>query len=229
MNEIEKKKYGMYEDVLNLLTRNIDLSLGLGPAALLMTRLRRVMDEIEQTDKDASAEVLDLRVESTAGRDGLIADLASVSLALFNFSRQSGNVELRDRTRYNASYLMRLSDSELLHKAEALRIQALKYIAEIRRMGLTPNTIHNLGLKIEYFRRSLERKVFSSGAVLESRQMSELFSIADAILESTDKLIDPLSGDFEEFYEKYICLRDFENQDGRKAFQGLEEDERANN
>ncbi|HEX2962025.1 MAG TPA: hypothetical protein VHO43_09565 [Ignavibacteriales bacterium] len=229
MNDIEKKKYGMYEDVLNLLTRNIDLSLGLGPAAFLMTRLRRVMDEIEQTDKDTSSIVLDAAAENAAGRDGLLADLAAVSSALFNFSRQSGNVELRDRTRYNQSYLMRLSDLELLNKAEALRMLALKYVAEIRRMGITPNTIHNLGLKIEYFRRSLEKRVLSSGAVLENRQMSELFSIADGILESTDKLIDPLSGDFEEFYEKYVYLRDFENQDGRKALWGLEEDERANN
>ncbi|MGE5432525.1 MAG: hypothetical protein ACM3QX_15690 [Syntrophomonadaceae bacterium] len=225
MNDIEKKKYGMYGDVLSLLTRNVDLSLSLGPVSFLMTRLRRTMDEIEQADKDAPAEILDLTVEAIAGREGLAADLAVVSTALFNFSRQSGNVELKDKARYNQSYLMRLSDSELLHKAEALRILALRYVSEIRRMGVTPNIIHNLGLKIEYFRRSVEKRILNSGTDLQSRRLSELFLIADGILEGTDKLIDPLSGDFGEFYAEYICARDFENRDGRKALTGLEEDE----
>lgn len=225
MNEIQKKKLKMYGDVLNLLADHINLSLNLGAVSFLMSRLRRTMDEIEQTDKDAAAKVQDMSLEYTSGRDGLIADLASVSSALFNFAKQSGNVELRDRARYNQSYLLRLSDSELLNKAEMLRMLSLKYISEIRRMGVTPSLIHNVGLKIEYFRRSLERKVLNSGAVLENRQISELFSAADQTLEYIDKLIDPVSGDLEVLYGEYVSLRNFTSQTGPKALLDLEEDE----
>lgn len=224
MNDIEKKKFEMYGNVLSLLTKYIDLSLG--PVSFLMAKLRKIVEEIEQLDKRAFSGLPDEAIENKARRDNLIADLACVSSALLIYSRHSGNAELKEGARFNQSNLMHLPDDELLKKAEALRLLALRYIAELRRLGITVSLVHNLGLKIEYFRRSLDKRVLASKSEFISRQMSDLFLIADQILENTDKLVGPLAGEFEEFYGEYISTRDFENRDGRKtALLGLEEDE----
>lgn len=229
MNDIEKKKFEMYGNVLSLLTKYINLSLG--PVSFMMAKLKRTVEEIEQLEKRASLSFPDGAIESAARRDNLITDLASVSSALSSYSRHSGNADLKEGTRFSQSGLMHLSDDELLKKAEALRLLALRYIAELRRLGITVSLLHNLGLKIEYFRKALDKKV--SVQALEfagRRQMSDLFLIADQILENTDKLVDPLAEEFEEFYVDYISTRDFENRDGRKAaLLGLEEDEARDN
>ncbi|HEX2866286.1 MAG TPA: hypothetical protein VHO03_04550 [Ignavibacteriales bacterium] len=225
MNELEKKKFTMYGNVLSLLAKYIDLSLG--PVPFLMAKLRRTVEEIERLDRRAFLGNPDWAIENKARRDNLIADLACVSSALFNYSRHSGSTELKEGTKLNQSNLMHLPDDELLNKAEALRLLALRNIAELRRLGITVSLVHNLGLKIEYFRRSQDKRVSAPKAEFSARQMSDLFLIADQVLENTDKLVGSLAGEFEEFYGEYISTRDFENREGRKTITlpGLEEDE----
>lgn len=229
MTDIEKIKFGMYGEVLNLLGKNIDVTLSIKPVSVLMTKLGRIVDEIERIDKVQPRELIGKTAEVSFRREHLLNDLINVSSALFNYARQTGSIELRDGSRVNPAGLLHLKDEEILLKAEALRMLALKYVPELRRMGITPNALHNMGLKIEYFRRSLESRDFYSGEVCAGKGLSELFSDADQVLENADYLIEPLSDEFEEFYDEYIAVRDLEGRGERKALLDLKEDEDANN
>jgi hypothetical protein len=118
MNEIEKKKFGMYRDVLSLLTKHTEVCVKLEAVAFLIAKLRKTMDEIEQADRNVTTqEALDLTIEGRAGKESLTADLRCIAQSLFNYSRQSAILELKDSAKYTQSYFLHLPDAEFLSKA----------------------------------------------------------------------------------------------------------------
>ncbi|MGE5399231.1 MAG: hypothetical protein ACM3S2_02445 [Ignavibacteriales bacterium] len=225
MNDIEKKKMGMYEAVLGLLAENKDITSGIRSFSSNIIKLRKVMDEIRRKEKELSSEILEKTIINANRKDDLLVALVPVTSALFNFARQTNNVELREKTRLTQSHFIRLLDAELTNKAEAIRILALKHIVELKKFGITTNSIHNLGIKIEYFRNSLNNKIASLISSDTVMQMNNLFGDADNILTQMDKFVEMVNDEYEEFYDEYIYTRDLENQDESKELIELDEDE----
>ncbi|MCU7496559.1 MAG: hypothetical protein HF314_16810 [Ignavibacteria bacterium] len=225
MNDVEKKKLGMYESVLTLLAENKDITSTVRSFNSTITKLRKAMDEIRRTEKALSSEILDKTILNARAKDNLITALVPVISALFNYARQTNNIELREKTRFTQSHLIRMLDSELIKKAEGTHLLAGKFMAMARIPGLNNRTLAQLSDETEAFKNTLANKVSSLISSSTVMFMNDLFNNADAIMTQMDKFVEQLTDEYEEFYDEYIYARDLENQDQVKAMMELEEEE----
>ncbi|HEX2866738.1 MAG TPA: hypothetical protein VHO03_06835 [Ignavibacteriales bacterium] len=225
MNDVEKKKLGMYESVLTLLAENKDITTTVRSFNSTITKLRRAMDEIRRTEKALSSEILDKTILNARAKDNLITAVVPVISALFNYARQTNNIELREKTRFTQSHLVRMLDSELIKKAEGTYLLAEKYMSMARIPGLNNRALAELSDKTGVFRNTLANKVSSLIDSSTVMFMNDLFNNADAIMTQMDKFVEQLTEEYEEFYDEYIYARDLENQDQVKAMMELEEED----
>ncbi|MGE5430390.1 MAG: hypothetical protein ACM3QX_04910 [Syntrophomonadaceae bacterium] len=225
MNDVEKKKLGMYESVLTLLAENKDITTTVRSFNSTITKLRRAMDEIRRTEKALSSEILDKTILNARAKDNLITALVPVISALFNYARQTSNIELREKTRFTQSHLVRMLESELINKAEGAYLLAEKYMSMARIPGLNNKTLADLSANTGIFRNTLANKVSSLIDSTTVIFMNDLFNNADNILAQMDKFVEQLPDEYEEFYDEYIYARDLENQDQVKAMMELEEED----
>lgn len=225
MNDVEKKKLGMYESVLTLLAENKDITTTVRSFNSTISKLRKAMDEIRRTEKALSSEILDKTILNARAKDNLITALVPVISALFNYARQTNNLELREKTRFTQSHLVRMLDSELIKKAEGIYLLAEKFMAMARIPGLNNRTLAELSDKTGAFRNTLAKKVSSLIDSTTVMFMNDLFNNADAIMTQMDKFVEQLTEEYEEFYDEYIYARDLENQDQVKAMMELEEED----
>ncbi|MCU7493243.1 MAG: hypothetical protein ACM3UR_02695 [Bacteroidota bacterium] len=225
MNDVEKKKLGMYESVLTLLAENKDITSTVRSFNSTITKLRKAMDEIRRTEKALSSEILDKTILNARAKDNLITALVPVISSLFNYARQTNNLELREKTRFTQSHLVRMLDSELIKKAEGTYLLAEKYMAMARIPGLNNRTLADLSAQTDAFRNTLAKKISSLIDSSTVMFMNDLFNNADSIMTQMDKFVEQLTEEYEEFYDEYIYARDLENQDQVKAMMELEEED----
>lgn len=225
MNDVEKKKLGMYESVLTLLAENKDITSTVRSFNSTITKLRKAMDEIRRTEKALSSEILDKTILNARAKDNLITALVPVVSALFNYARQTNNIELREKTRFTQSHLVRMLESELIKKAEGIYLLAEKYISMARIPGLNNRTLAELSDQTDAFRNTLAKKISSLIDSTTVMFMNDLFNNADNILTVMDTFVEQLPEEYEEFYDEYIYARDLENQDQVKAMMELEEED----
>lgn len=212
MNDIERKKLAMYESIVSYLLENRDILSTVRGFSWSLTKLRRVIDEIELKEKEISSQTLEKTIQTSKAREELILKLTPMVTSMFTYSKQIGDVYLKEKSRCTQSFLVRLRDSELIDKSNALRQLAGRHIDGLKGFGITKNFLNELEINIEQFKKSLENKItsFISSDAVES--LRKLFEYADRILmEQMDKFVEQLDEEYEEFYEDYLLIRAMEN------------------
>lgn len=225
MTDLEKNKIGVYESVISVLAENKDIVSTIKQFSYTITKLRRLIDEVNKLDKVISSQVLEKTIISSNAKEELIVALCKVSSALYNYARDNGDIELKAKTRISHSNFIRLRDSELLDKSELIQLLAKKYAPKLKKYGLFAADTEDLKSKIGNYRVALSNKVtglLSSDSVMA---MGNLFNNADQLVKQMDVYAEALSDEYLEFYEDYIFARDIENQDQVKAMMEMEMEE----
>ena len=211
MSDSEKNRMSMYETVITYLLENKDVISINRSFSHAISKLRKVIDEIKIKDKELSSDALEKTIITNEAKDDLIFALVPVTSALYNFAKESANIELKEKVRLSQSNLVRLRDNELLNKSIAVHHFAGIYISKLGKFRIKKNVLHALNQKIEKFRDALDNKIVtfvSSNAVLS---LNASFQDAENILNNQlDKLMEPFSDEYEEFYDDYLSIRSME-------------------
>lgn len=226
MSDNEKLKLGMYESVLSFLLENRDITSTIRGFNSSVTKLRKIIDEIKRTEKELSSAILEKTIISSTAKEDLIVSLIPISYALFNFARESGDIQLKEKTRMSHSSFERMRDSQLLDKAGMLYMLSMLNLAKLKKFGITSEVLESVDLKVDLFRRSLDEKIntfISSGAAMT---MTRLIEQADSLLmKQMDSYVENLSDEFIEFYDEYLMVRSLEYQDLKNELQESEEED----
>lgn len=214
MNDLERKKLGMYESLISYLHENRDITSTIRGFNWSLTKLKRVIDEIEQKEKEISSQTLEKTIQTSKAREELIENLTPVISSLFTYSRQVGDVYLKEKTRCTQSFLVRLRDSELIDKSYAIKQLAEKHLNDLKSYKITKKEIERIERSIEQFKKSLENKITSFISSDAVDALNKLFGDADVILmDQMDKYVELLDEAYDEFYEDYLLIRSMENQE----------------
>lgn len=211
MSDNEKNRLSMYETVIMYLLENKDIISVNRSFSYAITKLRKTIDEIKIKDRELSSDTLEKTILTYNAKDELVFALVPVTAALYNFAKESGNLELKEKCRMSQSTLVRLRDNELLNKSIAMHHFAVNFLTRLGKYGIKKNVLQELNNKIEKFRDALDNKIVtfvSSNAVLA---LNASFQDAENILNNQlDKLMEPLNDEYEEFYDDYLSIRSME-------------------
>ncbi|MGE5401710.1 MAG: hypothetical protein ACM3S2_15020 [Ignavibacteriales bacterium] len=226
MSDNEQNKLDMYEAVLTLLADNREIITGIPQLQSAINKLRKTIDEIRREDKAISAETFEMTIQTSKLKENLIFSLVPVTCALFSFARETGNIQLKEKTRMTQSHFVRLLDKDLLDKAEVIRLLAKIHLHKLKKYGITGEVLNDLRAKANEFRNSLDNKVASFISSSNLTPIKELFHDADKIMaKHMDIGVETVSSTYPEFYDEYLWTRDIENQDEIKVLMEIEDEE----
>lgn len=210
MNDLEKRKMLMYEDILTFLRENREVTTGIQGINSNISRLYRVMDEIRNTDKLVSSETLKRTLKTNETRELLINSLIPIISALNKFAREANDVLLKERTKLSRSNLVLYKNFELLNKATLIASLTEKYIRQLNKFGIKNSYLVSLNNQIQLFHSSIN----DNGVGPESAAfiLERLFKQADSFITNIDDIIENYIED-EIFYEEYQWLKDHDHEE----------------
>ena len=141
--------------------------------------------------------------------DELIEDLMPVKAALYAYAVKNKNEELKMLTKESESTLKRMRDPEFLQKAELIKTEAQKHLADLAAYKITEAVLTELQEKITAFGEALDGKDtgFANRSALRIA-LTEKFDEADSILtEQLDALIELVRKTNTLFYDQYYAAR----------------------
>lgn len=226
MTDNEKLKIGMYESVISYLFENRDIISTIRGFTSSINKLRKVIDEIKRKEKELSSDILEKTIISSKAKEDMIVSVIPLAQAIFNYAKQTGNIQLKEKSRLSHSMFERMRDSQLLDKCTMIHMLGAKYISSLAPYAISEDTINNVGTKIEEYRHSLGQKISSFISSDTVVSMNLLFEESDFILmKQMDNYMEILSDEYVEFYDDYLIVRSLEYQDLKNELQEEEEDE----
>lgn len=214
MNDEERKKLTMFENVITYLSENKDIISGNHLITNALTQLRSVIDEIKIKDRELSSNTLEKTIAADSARYDLIFSFLPISNSLFCFAKENSELGLKVKTRLSPSQLFRFMDKELINKSEVIQYYALAYLPRLRKFGITKAIIKELNKNTEKFKLLLGKKITS--LVTDNAMLSLNYSFRTAekmIVDHLDNLVDEYMDEYEEFYDDYISVRNMENEE----------------
>jgi hypothetical protein len=208
MGDNEKSKLTMYETVITYLLENRDIISVNRSFSHTISRLRKAIDEIKVKDRELSSDTMEKTLLAYKIKDELIFTLIPITSALYSIARETGNIELKEKTRLSQSYFIRLRDTELVNISLAIHQLAVRNSYRLGKHNITKTMVHNLKDKTEKFRDALDNKIITFVSSNAALSLKSAFQDADDILTNQmDKLMEPLSDEYEEFYDDYLAIR----------------------
>jgi hypothetical protein len=214
MNDEERKKLKMFENVITYLSENKDIVSGNHLITNALAQIRSAIDEIKIKDKELSSNTLEKTVAADSARYDLIFSFLPISNSLFCFAKENSELGLKIKTRLSPSQLFRLMDKELINKSEVIQYYAIAFLPQLRRFGITKAVINELNKNTEKFKLLLNKKITS--LVTDNTALSLNYSFRTAekiIVDQLDNLVDEYMDENEEFYDDYISVRKMENEE----------------
>lgn len=205
MNDIEKKKISVYEEILTFLRENREVIAGIPGINSNILKLYRIMDEIRNTDKLVSSETIKRTLKINETREKLISQLLPILSALFRYAKDTHDVLLKERTKLSRSNLVLYKNYELTNKAILLSSLAEKNVKQLGKYGIRLNHISTLDELINTFHTMSSDS--GSGPETAVFYMDKLFTQADTIITSLDEIIEAYVED-EVFYEEYLWVKE---------------------
>jgi len=205
MNDVERKKMLMYEEILTFLRENRESTTGVQGINSNALKLYRVMDEIRNTEKLVSSETFKRTIKTNESRENLIARLLPIISKMQKFARDNNDVLLKERTKLSQSNLVLYKNYELLNKAILLESLAEKHIQQLKKYGLRSENIAALKNQISEFHTISSDN--GTGPNTAAFILEKLFIQADSIITNIDEIIENYVED-EVFYEEYVYVKE---------------------
>ena len=173
------------------------------------TELKTKIAEINAIDNKFSTSIDGKTSTKNMLEDELIEDLMPVKAALYAYAVRNKNEELKTLTKESESTLKRMRDPEFLQKAELIKTEAQKHLADFAAYKITEAVLTELQEKITAFGEALDGKDtgFANRSALRIA-LTEKFDEADSILtELLDALIELVRKSNTLFYDQYYAAR----------------------
>lgn len=208
MGDNEKSKLTMYETVITYLLENRDIISINRSFSYTISKLRKAIDDIKGRDRELSSDTMEKTLFAYKLKDELILTLVPITSALYTIARETANIELKEKTRVAQSYFVRLRDMELVHISLAIHQLAVRHANRLGKHNISKNMVRDLNNKIEMFRDALDNKIITFVSSNAALSLQSAFQDAEDILvNQLDKLMEPLSDEYEEFYDDYLAIR----------------------
>ena len=214
MNDEERKKLTMFENVITYLLENKDIILSNSLITQTIPRLRKIIDEIKLRDRELSSNTLEKTIVADYARQDLIFSILPISNSLFCFAKENADIGLKQKTRLSQSQLFRLKENELINKSSTIQYYATSILPRLHKFGITKNMIQKLNMKTEQFKNALDKKITSFVSNNTVVSLSASFLAAEKIIETQlDELVETYIDEYEEFYDEYQEIRSMENNE----------------
>lgn len=214
MNDIEKNKLTMCENIVTYLLEYRDIFSGNPSLLHAISQLRKAIDDIKMKDKELSSNTLERTLVADSARNELILALLPVSNSLFYYAKENADIGLKEKTRLSQSQLFRLKDNELIKKSTAIQFYALNNLSRLHKSGITKSLIQDLNKKTEKYKTALDSKIVSIVSNNTASSLSNSFLDAENIIQNQlDELVETYMDEYEEFYDDYLSIRTMENQE----------------
>ncbi|KAF0138811.1 MAG: hypothetical protein FD122_3693 [Stygiobacter sp.] len=209
MNRYETNKYNMFKAVNAVFEQNSSVTTEYPALGEALTGFNSVIAEIDATDKKYITSTDGKTVTKNLLEDELIGEVLPVKSALYAYAVKTKNEELKVLTVESESALKRMRDPEFLRKAELIKAEAQKHLADLAPYKISEATLAELQEKIEAFGAALGGKDtgFANKSALR-KALTEKFDAADGILtEQMDTLIELIRKNNTLFYNQYFAAR----------------------
>jgi len=170
---------------------------------------KNALTEIDATDKKFITSIDGKTVAKNLLEDELIDEVMPVKAALYAYAVKNKNEELKALTVQTEAALKRMRDPEFLKKAELIKAEAVKHLADLATYKITEALLADLQEKIDAFAAALDGKDtgFANRSALR-KVLTDQFDAADAILaEQMDTLIELVRKNNTLFYNQYFSAR----------------------
>jgi len=227
MTDKERSKLSMYESLISFINENREITINVRGFSQTGFKLRKIVDDIKLKEKELSSDILGKTIITYKAKDELVFSLVPVTIALFNFAKSTGNLSLKEKTRYGQSHFYRMMDRELIYKAELMCILTGSCFPKIKKFGINSNTLRDLTNKINNYKACLDNKITSLISSNMVASLGVLFDSADKICNMMDSFAEILSENFTEFYDDYIEVRtlEYHSQKNELLEEEVEEEE----
>ncbi|KAF0140046.1 MAG: hypothetical protein FD122_2807 [Stygiobacter sp.] len=209
MKRHEANKLNMLKAVNAVLESSITIVSEYPALSEAATELKTKIAEVNAIDNKFSTSIDGKTSTKNMLEDELIEDLMPVKAALYAYAVRNKNEELKTLTKESESTLKRMRDPEFLQKAELIKTEAQKHLADLAAYKITEAVLTELQEKITAFGEALDGKDtgFANRSALRIA-LTEKFDEADSILaEQLDALIELVRKTNILFYDQYYAAR----------------------
>ena len=209
MNRHETNKKNMYNAVIAVFGSNPSIATENPALDEVCTGFKTAVDEIDKTDKLFITSIGGKTETKNLLEDELIDEVMPVKAALFAYAVKNKNEELKALTIDSEAALKKMRDPEFLKKAQLIKAEAEKFLADLASYKITDAVLAELQTKIDAFAAALDGKdtSFANRSALR-KTLTEKFEEADRILEQElDTLIELARKSGQLFYNQYFSAR----------------------
>ncbi|MGE5498413.1 MAG: hypothetical protein ACM3Q2_10100 [Syntrophothermus sp.] len=211
MTENELIKLKMYEALLELLYDKREIVSSIRAFNWSISKLRRICLEIRKREKNYYQNVVERNSRSESARNELTASVTGFTSELQFYTLASDDAELKGIVFVTRSLLSRLSDYELLARAEMLVSFNDVHLSDIERNSRIEEALSDLKSKTSRFRAALLEKHHGQASPDYILAISNLFAEADKLIRLyMDNFAEALSYENPDFYEEYTLTRNLE-------------------
>lgn len=211
MTENELIKLNMYEALLELLYSRKETVSSIRAFNWSINKLRRIYLEIRHREKIYYQNVIERNSRSLSARNELTASVTEFTSELQYYAMTSNDTELKGTVFVTRSLLSRMSDYELLARAEMLISLNDVHLSETEKSSRTEDALADLKLKTGKFRTALLEKHHGQASPDYILAVTNLFAEADKLIRLyMDNFAEALSYENPGFFKEYTLTRNLE-------------------
>jgi hypothetical protein len=208
MNKKQENKLAMLKTVDTYLDENREIAGTIAEFNTNHQQLKSVYNEIMAKDDQKINALKGRTVNKREAKRKVTSAAKSIAGGLFAFGKKSGDNIIMKKADIYVSKLIAMRDIELIEAAESLRNLALEYSDALAEFGISAAKLTAFSSKISEYDNAVGQKqnsiIIQTGA---TKTLKTLFSEADSVLLSMNKLADSLKDEHPEFVRDYYAAR----------------------
>lgn len=208
MRKRQENKFAMYNTTDSYLSESQVIVESINELNAHHQDFKAKLTAIKSKNDEKKNAIMGKAVSKLMARDNVIKSSIKVSAGLYAYAKRSRNIELAEISNVHRSDLGKMRDTELVDGLEALRDLAYSYIRSLETFGVTAAKFDEFKNKITEYDiavgRSQTGMVRRKGA---GKSLTILFTEADDVLVTLDKLVNGLNDEHPEFVRMYNDAR----------------------
>lgn len=209
MTKHELNILNMFNAVGAVCSKNKDSYADMPAIVETVTAFNNAVTKVEETNKQYLSASAGRTSTKNFAEEELLESLMPVKSALYSLAVKTKNEEMKVLTADSEYHLRRMRDGEFLNKAQMIKAEAQKRIADLTGYKITAEVLTDLEERIVDFTNALSGKDtgFANRSALR-KELSEKIEEANTILkEHLDSLIELIRKSNPIFYNEYYSAR----------------------
>ncbi|MGE5354071.1 MAG: hypothetical protein ACM3P0_18440 [Acidobacteriota bacterium] len=208
MKTLERHRLNRYDSIARVLVENRAVVAHSRELSFSTSKLCKIIEDIRKKQQEFNFQLQSGHQKILKLKDELIMILSAVGMALSSFSKDTGNIELKNASKIGRKELLSTNEDLLIAKAVSIYNLAERYCRELKEYNVSRSGLQFLKSKTGEFKQALDENrakyCFLNYSVIK---LDELFTQADEVLDNIDGFVEVLSSSHLEFSRDYLNIR----------------------